>query len=245
LHSGSIWPFIDHTHRANSQTPPSETSIISSFRPIKMAPRARDTKGKAPATPIPLRTGTATDQGPSAPIRSNPSSLGSPRALQTQADLDDLATSNNPANRETALTESFVSAIQAFRSSHEMLPAMPTITKLKGRDNYKIWIYEIQSNAEMYGVWDAIVNPDTLLSKAQQAFASAFLFRNTIPSIQMALTAYGTASLKYGGILQGNTTSKTLLNWSKKFKISISWTTTSFHQSSPFNRRLRQFISDY
>jgi hypothetical protein len=70
---------------------------------------------------------------------------------------------------------------------------VPTLTKLKGRDNYKIWIYEIQSNAQIYGVWDAIINPDTMLPPEQQAFALSLLFRNTIPSIQTALTAYSTA----------------------------------------------------
>jgi hypothetical protein len=137
-----------------------------------MPPRSRDTKAKAPATPI-LRTGSATDPGPSAPIRSTPSSSGSPRALHIQADPDDLATKEilttpleNPVNREIALAESFASALQkVFKSPSEFkLPTVPTITKLKGRENYKAWIHEIQQNAKIYGVWDAIVNLDTLLS---------------------------------------------------------------------------------
>jgi len=71
---------------------------------------------------------------------------------------------------------------------------VPSITKLKGRDNYKIWIYEIQSNAKIYGVWDAIDNQNTLLSHEQQAFALSLIFHNTVQSIQTALTAYQTAA---------------------------------------------------
>ena len=176
-----------------------------------MPPR-RDPKGKTPAVPTPTRMGIASDSGPSVPIKS-PSTPGSPRALQVQADPDDLAIqeplatppyhpenrdrSNNPENRDIALVESFASAIQkalTFKSSPETkLPVVPTLTKLKGRDNYKIWIYEIQSNAKIYGIWDAIVNEDTLLPPEQQAFALSLIFRNTIPSIQTALTAYLTA----------------------------------------------------
>jgi hypothetical protein len=153
--------------------------------------------------------GTA-DQGSSAPMRS-PTSSSSSRALKTTetADLDDLAnmeplaTPPIPESRDAALAESIASALQkAFAPSPleppkppkpPKLPAVPTLTKLKGKDNYKTWIYEIQSNAEIHDVWDAVINPDTLLSRQEQAFALSLVFRNTIPSIQTALTAFSTA----------------------------------------------------
>ena len=75
------------------------------------------------------------------------------------------------------------------------LPSIPTITKLKGLENYKIWVDKIQTTAEIYGIWDIIdTSKPIAASKQQQAFARSLLFTNTIPSIQSSLTAYRTAS---------------------------------------------------
>lgn len=186
-----------------------------------MPPRRDPTKGKAPAVP----QSTAPDQGPSAPIRSSPSSnKSSPRALQLQADLskdlatqmENLATPSSP-QEDTGLAERIAAAVQQALTAEKAqtarlnpkpaqpispppiplvetkLPAVPQITKLKGRVNYRTWIHEIQSSAKTYRVWDAIVNPDTLLPDEYQAFAFSLIYQNTVQSIQSALTAYTTA----------------------------------------------------
>jgi hypothetical protein len=73
------------------------------------------------------------------------------------------------------------------------LPPVPTITKLKGRENYKTWTYQIQIHAEIYGVWDAIIHQSSVISHPHKAFALALISHNTIPSIQTNLTAFKTA----------------------------------------------------
>jgi gag-polypeptide of LTR copia-type len=94
---------------------------------------------------------------------------------------------SQPANQHTSHT--------SLPLSLDKLPTVPTLTKLKGRENYKIWTHEIQNNAEIYGVWDAIMTPQaqTALPTQYQAFAYSLIFRNTDPLIQTALTQFSTA----------------------------------------------------
>ena len=83
-----------------------------------MPPR-KDTKGKSPAVPTPARAGAADQGSSSAPIKTPSPPRGSPRAFHVQADPDDLAITellttlliNNSKNRDTAIIESFISAI--------------------------------------------------------------------------------------------------------------------------------------
>jgi hypothetical protein len=108
------------------------------------------TRGKALAVPFSSKQQGIADYGPSALMRSLTSSSSS-QALKTV----ELLASSPPIfeSRDVALAESIAFTLQkAFAPLFlELLkPLKPlkllavlTLIKLKGRDNYKTWIYEI------------------------------------------------------------------------------------------------------
>jgi hypothetical protein len=182
-----------------------------------MPPR-KDTKGKAPDQGPSGPVRSPPDQGPSGPIRSPPAvdtgdAISYNQDLQGQINaltvkFDRLLTrlsqeplstptpspllvQNNDDNEDLLDPQPTISLTK--------LPSIPTIAKLKGRENYKIWVDEIQTTAEIYGIWDIIRTPESIAvsnaisNKQQQAFARSLLFTNTVPSIQSSLTAYRTA----------------------------------------------------
>lgn len=74
------------------------------------------------------------------------------------------------------------------------LPAVPTITKLKGRENYKTWAQSITLNARTYRVYEALSNPSPeTLNEQQKNFAFLLITTNVSPSIQSSIADCTTA----------------------------------------------------
>ncbi len=73
------------------------------------------------------------------------------------------------------------------------LPAVPQITKLKGRENFKTWVFDITQHAHTYGVWEALIQPYPHLNEQQKHFAFALISFNCVSSIKSTLTQYRTA----------------------------------------------------
>lgn len=167
-------------------------------------PARKDIKGKTPAVP----QSTALDQGPSEPIRSTPPAVdtgaATPKDQDLQGQINALSVqfnrllnqlSQEPHSSPTSSPSIHEDLLDPLPISLTKLPSIPTITKLQGRENYNIWVDEIQTTAEIYGIWDIIESAKPVAStKQQQAFARSLLFTNTIPSIQSSLTAHRTAA---------------------------------------------------